>query len=122
MTAKPGDIIKYKTVILNEGSGYDLNSGEFTAPVSGVYQFSYFIGHSKNPHSQSWARLVANGTVINAAVVDKFHDGQDIQGGNVGIVRLNAGDKAWIEAWYVPEATFHADKGFSTFSGFFIYE
>ena len=117
-----GDIIKYHTVLLNEGSGYDLNTGEFTAPVSGVYQFSYFISHLYNPPSQAWARLVVDGVVINAAVVDAFHEGQDIQGGNVGIARLNAGDKAWIESWWRNDAFFDAGYGFSTFSGIFVYE
>ena len=119
---KIGDIIKYQTVLLNEGSGYNFNTGEFTAPVSGVYQFSYFVSHTSAPPRQTWARLVANGTVINAAVVDAFHDAQDSQGGNVGIARLNAGDKAWIESWWVSNAAFNAGYGFSTFSGVFVYE
>ena len=51
-----------------------------------------------------------------------MHGFQDIQGGNVRIARLNAGDKVWVESWWVSNAVFHAGRGFSTFSGVFVYE
>ena len=117
-----GQIIHFKTVLLNEGLGYNPNTGHFTAPTSGVYQFSYFIGHNSDPPSQTWARLVANGHVVNAAVADAMHKYIDLQGGNVGIVRLNAGEKAWIESWHQGDAVFNAGYYFSTFSGVLIYE
>ena len=64
---KIGDTIKYQTVLINEGLGYDRNTGKFTAPVQGVYQFSYFIGHMYDPPKQTWARLVhvVDGVMIN---------------------------------------------------------
>ena len=119
---KIGDIIQFKEVLLNEGSGYNSATGLFTAPTSGVYQLSYFIGHHLNPPGQSWARLMANGTVVNAAAVDAFHNYQDIQGGNVGVARLNAGEMAWIESWKIDNVPFNAGNGFATFSGIFVYE
>ena len=117
-----GQIIDFGTVLLNEGSGYNPTTGHFIAPTSGVYQFSYFISHNTNPQSQKWARLRANGRVVNAAVADAFHKHQDVQGGNVGIVRLNAGERAWIESWHVYDAVFNAGFHFSTFSGVLIYK
>ena len=115
-----GDVIKYNTVLLNEGSGYDPTTGEFTAPAPGVYQFSYFVGRT-DPPNQTWARLMAKGNEMNAAVADSMHNYMDIQGGNVGVIRLNTGDKAWIESFWQNDAVF-AGRGFSTFSGVFIYE
>ena len=116
-----GEVIKFETVQLNEGSGYDPTTGLFTAPAPGVYQFSYFVGHNYNPPGQTWARLMAKGKTVNSAVADAIETGFDIQGGNVGIVRLNTGEKAWIEAWWSDYADFDAGLGFSTFSGVFVY-
>ena len=64
------DIIKFEEVLLNEGSGYNSTTGLFTAPTSGVYQFSYFIEHHIDPPGQSWARLMANGTVVTQRAHD----------------------------------------------------
>ena len=117
-----GQVIKFKTVILNEGSGYDPATGHFTAPSAGVYQFSYFIGHNTDPPSQTWVRLMVKGNAVNSAVADSFHNGEDLQGGNVGVVRLNTGDKAWIESWHQSDAVYNAGYQFTTFSGVLIYE
>ncbi|XP_078341809.1 uncharacterized protein LOC111110026 [Crassostrea virginica] len=36
-----GTIIKFGRVLVNEGNGYDPNTGKFTAPVDGVYSCSW---------------------------------------------------------------------------------
>ena len=78
--------------------------------------------HHLDPPGQSCARLMANGTLVNAAAVDGFHNYQDIQGGNVGVARLNAGEMAWIESWRINNVLFNAGNWFATFSGIFVYE
>ncbi|XP_045205567.2 complement C1q-like protein 2 [Mercenaria mercenaria] len=42
LTANTNDVIVFDTVILNEGEGYDSDTGIFTVPESGLY---YFAAH-----------------------------------------------------------------------------
>ena len=39
-----GQVIVFDHIILNEGAGYDVTSGKFTCPRSGVYLITFFIG------------------------------------------------------------------------------
>ena len=43
--------IAFNHVILNMGGGYDVSSGKFTCPLSGIYMITFFIGKS-NKHYQ----------------------------------------------------------------------
>ena len=115
-------IIKYNKVLLNEGRAYEPNTGVFTAPRAGVYQFIYFLGYSEHTQSQTWIRLMKNGVVQNAAVVDKFHPSQDVQGGNAAIIRLNSRETVWIETWHQNNAEIHGQYGFTSFSGSLLYD
>ena len=37
------DLLKFDTIILNKGSGYDTSTGIFRAPRDGLYQFSLTV-------------------------------------------------------------------------------
>ena len=62
-----------------------------------------------------------NGSKVNAAVTDSFHDYQDLQGGNVAIIRLHAGDHIWLEAFHQNDAMLYGTEGFTSFSGMLLY-
>lgn len=81
---------------------------------------TYFIGHGNVP-AQAWMCLKHNGQIINGAVVDTFHHNEDQQGGNMAIVRLNSGDRVWIEAIHTDNAYLDGRFGFTTFSGVYLY-
>ena len=40
-------VIVFDHVILNVGGGYDVSSGKFTCPESGLYLITFFIGKSQ---------------------------------------------------------------------------
>ena len=115
-------VIKYNKVLLNVGHAYEPNTGVFTAPRSGVYQFIYFLAYDETNQSQTWIRLIKNGAVLNAAVVDQINSAQDVQGGNAAIVQLNAHETVWIETWHQNNAEIHGQWGFTSFSGFLLYD
>ena len=117
-----GQVIRYNKILLNEGHHYDSITGIFTAPTTGVYQFSFFLGHNGNDHVQAWIQLMVEGQSKAGAVVDAFHDWQDIQGGNMVIVRLNANDRVWMEEFHENSGRIYGDTGFTTFSGSLLFE
>ena len=86
-----------------------------------VYMFAYFITHGSDGSGQVWTQLMHNGNKINAGVTDTFHDSPPLQGGNVAIIRLHAGDHIWLEAYYQNEAMLYGSQGFTSFSGILLY-
>ena len=117
-----GHVIRYNKVLLNEGRHYDSITGIFTAPTAGVYQFSFFLGHDGTDIEQARIQLMVEGQSKAGAVVDGLHAYQDIQGGNVVIVRLNANDRVWMEVFHDNNGHIYGDNGFTTFSGSLLFE
>ncbi|XP_045182698.2 otolin-1-A-like [Mercenaria mercenaria] len=115
-----GTTIKFDKLHVNDGSGYNSQTGIFTAPETGVYMFSYFLGHGNGP-AQAWLALMHNGQKINGAVTDTFHVNEDLQGGNLAVFRVDAGDRVWIESWHQNDAYIDGPYGFTTFSGVYLY-
>ncbi|XP_060589187.1 otolin-1-like [Ruditapes philippinarum] len=115
-----GTTIKFNKVLVNDGPGYDNITGVFIAPEAGVYMFSYFIGNG-NKVGQNWVSLMHNGQKINSAVTDTFHTNEDLQGGNMALIRMAAGDRAWIESFHASNAYLDGPNGFTSFSGIYLY-
>jgi len=66
-TYSAGRIIKFSTVQLNVGNAYDVNSGVFTAPVSGLYLFTaQLCGHKGN---HFYMEIVKNGNALQRSMV-----------------------------------------------------
>ncbi|XP_045161752.2 GATA zinc finger domain-containing protein 14-like [Mercenaria mercenaria] len=113
--------VKFNKVITNDGGGYSAQTGVFTCAEGGVYMFTFSIGQRDQGHYM-WAELMVNSKNMIDAVVDTYHPAQDLQGGNTVILRLNAGDRVWIDATHNGS---HVEGSgtlrLTTFSGLYLY-
>ena len=82
-------VIVFNQVFLNEDGYYDAATGVFTCPWDGVYDITFFIGQrGEGGFKGVYSRLDVNDEEMVMAVVDAYHDTQDLQGGNRVILRL----------------------------------
>ncbi|XP_060589214.1 complement C1q tumor necrosis factor-related protein 3-like isoform X3 [Ruditapes philippinarum] len=115
-----GTTINFDKVHVNDGAAYNNKTGVFIAPETGVYMFAYFIGHGRTA-GQAWVTLKHNGQKINSAVTDTFHLNEDLQGGNMAILKLDVGDRVWIESFHSNNAYLDGPNAFSSFTGLYLY-
>ncbi|WAQ99244.1 C1QL3-like protein [Mya arenaria] len=102
------EAIKFDRILLNEGNGYNAYTGAFTAPVTGIYLFSYHFDSTKT----TFVRLVVNGVnevdgVANAHVVSGARQAQSM-GGNTCIIQVVRGQAVLVEVFEVPDATINS--------------
>ncbi|ROL42360.1 Caprin-2 [Anabarilius grahami] len=107
----------YKCVFSNVGDAYNQDTGIFTAPVRGVYYFSFFYHCAvKNP---TVLALYRNG---KQEALTKHHksDGPTENGGNALTLLLEKGDRVYMvlqkDAWIWDDVS----ENVTVFSGFLI--
>ncbi|XP_045200120.2 uncharacterized protein LOC123554206 [Mercenaria mercenaria] len=104
-----GQDITFDHVITNVGGAYNNHHGSFIAPVSGTYVF-YFSLHSPGAR----ADLMVNGTAIANLYIGNDQASQQV------IVTLKAGDDVSVQN--IQSDKLYWGSGYSTFSGFLLYE
>jgi len=116
-----GNYIVYDTVFVNTGNHYNNSNGRFTAPVTGVYFFSF--GCIKNGNN-NLARLYlykngsSNFTEDRHLRMPTGGDGYGENGAITYIVSLTANDYVQV---YLSEGTVHADNdNYTYFNGYLI--
>ena len=107
----PSDHLLFPDVLYNEGQGFDLTTGDFTAPLSGVY---FLIFHTRAFGDWQNTYMKMEGDVISRCA------GGQIKGHATcpATVHMQKGQKAWVE----PIGSSHLYQGSNTyFSGFLFH-
>jgi len=117
-----GNYIVYDTVFVNTGNHYNNSNGRFTAPVTGVYFFSFGCIKSGN---SNLARLYLHKNGSSNNFMEDRHlrmptggDGYGENGAITYIVSLTKNDYVQV---YISEGTVHADNNnYTYFNGYLI--
>ncbi|XP_041650399.1 complement C1q-like protein 4 [Cheilinus undulatus] len=106
----------YKTVKTNIGNAYNSATGIFTAPVAGVYYFTFFC--NANRGQKLLLELHKNSEKIISVIELNSDTDSDDNGGNAVFLQLQQGDQVYVrmmENTHVYGGDYH-----TTFSGFLV--
>ncbi|KAL3882724.1 hypothetical protein ACJMK2_029036 [Sinanodonta woodiana] len=108
------EIVLFDTVLLNEGNGFNKQTGIFTCPLSGIY---FFTGSVLTQHEhQVGVHLIVNGETKGNAYADGANSWD--QGSISSIARCEAGQNVWISVYL--GSFIHGDY-YTSFSGFLLW-
>ncbi|KAL2079176.1 hypothetical protein ACEWY4_024920 [Coilia grayii] len=108
----------YRRIFANTGNAYDCNTGTFTAPVKGIYFFSFStFGYST---FVSGAILTKNGHYMVSSYDPPSTDAGADTGGNSVVLPLEAGEQVSMRLWENSQV-FDNLNGHTTFSGFLLF-
>ncbi|KAL7879375.1 hypothetical protein SRHO_G00016290 [Serrasalmus rhombeus] len=112
----------YENAFTNIGYAYDPQTGIFTAPLGGVYYFSFSLFHPVGPGSQAktGASLVKNGVLVVAATDNAPGADSEDTSGNSASIRLEKGDQVYVQLWEMNRVYTDGNKR-NTFSGHLLF-
>ncbi|KAH3846541.1 complement C1q tumor necrosis factor-related protein 3-like [Dreissena polymorpha] len=111
-----GQNIAFDNVITDINNSYDVATGIFTAPLTGLYVFGVTL-LSYNSHN-SLFHLRKNGQIVYPIYVGGLGGHSYDTSGSMVVVSLQPGDMVSVQNWDPNEALW--GDGFSTFSGFLL--
>ncbi|XP_030286071.1 complement C1q tumor necrosis factor-related protein 3-like [Sparus aurata] len=107
--------LAYNKVLTNIGDAYNSSTGVFTAPVAGVYYFTFFY-HAGLEHA-SKLMLFKNSEMIVMTSDQKSRSDPVDTGGNAVVLQLQQADKVYVRM-PINNHVWAADH--TTFSGFLL--
>ena len=113
--------VVFDTVMLNQGSHYDNSTGIFTAPIAGLYNFSFNVLSDNNGSDSYFATsLYKNGSGY-AKVQNRTEDDNDFGSSMSVIASLAVNDTVQVVQHNVNlYGTSSADENLTWFSGYLI--
>ncbi|XP_048384196.1 complement C1q tumor necrosis factor-related protein 3-like isoform X1 [Stegostoma tigrinum] len=110
--------IIFSSVETNVGSYFDVMTGRFTAPITGVYFFIFNMMKHEDVEETS-VYLMHNGNVV-ISMYSSESKGKHDTSGNSGVLKLQTGDEVWLR---MGNGALHGDhQRHCTFSGFLLFE
>nr|CBX41732.1 putative C1q domain containing protein MgC1q83 [Mytilus galloprovincialis] len=111
-----GDLqtVEYDVVRVNVGNGYDKRHGHFTAPVPGLFYFSFTV--MSFPDKSVHMEIVKNGAVFGNCFADSH--GYE-SGTSTVITQLDQGDMVWVRH-VKTESSQPLHPLYNSFTGFLI--
>ncbi|XP_047192080.1 complement C1q tumor necrosis factor-related protein 3-like [Scophthalmus maximus] len=86
--------LRFNTEMSNVDNVFNLNTGIFTAPVDGLYYFTFFYRTPAN--KESMLILYKNGReVLKSSETERYYGGTDTAG-NAAILKLKADDELYL--------------------------
>ncbi|XP_015216383.2 adiponectin-like [Lepisosteus oculatus] len=110
-----GAPITFTKVFYNDQAVYSTDTGKFTAPVKGVYFFTYHITvYSKD----AWVTLKKNGEIVQFTFMD--HLEKTVQSSGAAVLMLEAKDSIWLQVHSASNGLYADSNDDTTFSGFLL--
>ncbi|XP_036453101.1 complement C1q-like protein 2 [Colossoma macropomum] len=112
----------YENAFTNIGYAYDPKTGIFTAPLKGVYYFSFtlFQPVGSDPQYPTKASLLKNGVLVVAATDNAPGVDSEDTTGNSASLKLEKGDQVYVQLW--DKCRVYTDRNKrNTFSGHLLF-
>eukprot|EP00105_Crassostrea_gigas_P012569 XP_011428603.1 PREDICTED: adiponectin [Crassostrea gigas] len=109
----PNTIIKFGKVLVNEESGYNPSTGKFTAPLDGVYSFSwtYCTNKGSNAYLGGYVDGKLMARISNYAQTNHWKN----TSGHL-VIRLKKGNQFWVQTFEHTAQLIHEE--FTFLSGY----
>ncbi|XP_053557167.1 complement C1q tumor necrosis factor-related protein 3 [Bombina bombina] len=110
--------IIFSSVETNVGNFFDVMTGRFSAPVTGVYYFTFYMLKHEEVEDV-YVYLMHNGNTIVSMYSYESKGKQDTSGNNA-VLKLSKGDEVWLR---MGTGALHGDhQRYCTFCGFLLFE
>ncbi|XP_006896870.1 PREDICTED: complement C1q tumor necrosis factor-related protein 3 [Elephantulus edwardii] len=110
--------IIFSSVETNIGNFFDVMTGRFGAPVSGVYFFTFSMMKHEDVE-EVYVYLMHNGNTV-FSMYSYETKGKSDTSSNHAVLKLAKGDEVWLR---MGNGALHGDhQRFSTFAGFLLFE
>ncbi|KAH3693257.1 hypothetical protein DPMN_192661 [Dreissena polymorpha] len=110
-------VVAFKTVLVNEGRGYDPATGNFTASVAGVYMFT--VQYCTYTASYSYLEITHEGKPLQRS----YHYDKDSAAcvSMQAFAKVAMGEKVWVRSLSSGDLYHYGDNMWSSFAGFLVH-